>query len=416
MWLALLAVLAGTMHSADVRATAPAAVRMSIPVERLEGAQLLAFSLRMGALDTSGCALLDTGAGFFVLERSLAARLGHAADTTGGLAVLPAPITGVRFGSAGELSAYPAIALDLSGVRAAIDRNVLALAGAALFREQALIVDPRRDRVELVPSPRVADSSSAVRIDQSRDRLRDELDPRAIPVPFELRADDKIVVRATLDRRTPLCLVLDTGATKLALFGETLRRAGARRPSTRSLRGLSAPTLYGDATVDFVRVSELTLDDARPPWTERDLDAAWLDSPLADALGRTVGEPVHGLLGDSFLRRFRYVVDYGSRVLWLERLDVGRDQRENEYCTIGVQLHRPEGRTRVAAVARATPAARAGIRAGDELVSVDGLSSSHATLVDVVRALEGEPGTSVRVEWRRGTRLWRKVIQRERLL
>lgn len=387
-----------------------------VALERLEGALLLPFKLTMGGLDTTGLALLDTGAGFLAMDRGLAARLGHAPDTTGGLAMLPAPITGVGLGGPDTIHTFPAIALDLAGVRAATDRNVLALAGASLFREQALVIDPRLDELTLVRSPHVTDTSASLRIERSRVVLGEALTARSVAVPFELRADDKIVVRATLDHRVSLQLVLDTGATKLALFRTPLVRRGPWSPTGRRMQGARAPTVYGDAAVEFVRLGTLDLPDARPHCSETELDAALLDSPLAEALGRTIGGPVHGLLGDSFLRRFRYAIDYGARVLWLDRLDVGRDAREYEFCTIGIQLHRPAGATRVAGVVKNSPAHRAGLRIDDEILSVDGTTVHGTALLELTRALEGPPGSTLTLEWRRGTRVWQRTIRRERLL
>lgn len=394
----------------------PWAVGRGIPYENVEGAIVISFALSMSGLDTTGLALLDTGAGFIAIDRGLVARLAYAVDTTEALSVLPAPLTGVRVGGFAPVTASPALALDLAGIRAATDRAVLALVGASWLREQLLVVDPRSDTLRVIPSPHVEDSSLSARTSLSRERLGGLLGPAAIAVPFELRGDRKIVLRVTLDQRHALRLVLDTGATKLALFRGAVPSSAMRTPGRRRLRGLVAPTVYGDADVQFVRLTELALDEAQQPVRELGVDAAWVDSPLGAALSNTVGEPVHGLLGYSFLRRFRYAIDYGSRVLWLDRADVGVDERPNEYCTVGIQLIRSDARTIVSGVSRPSPAHAAGVRTGDELLSVDGVSTRDLDLRAIAIRLEGEPGSLVRLRWRRGSREIERVLHRERLL
>lgn len=77
-----------------------------------------------------------------------------------------------------------------------------------------------------------------------------------------------------------------------------------------------------------------------------------------------------------------------------------RKQTEGVFGGIGVDvLAVPEG-LRVLSRIRGSPAARAGIRPGETIVTIDGLSAAELGLVDGVNRLSGPPGTPVRLEIR----------------
>jgi S1-C subfamily serine protease len=146
------------------------------------------------------------------------------------------------------------------------------------------------------------------------------------------------------------------------------------------------------------------------------MDAAVLAGALGEVLADDVGEPVDGLLGYSFLKHFRIALDFPRGLLWLDpsRGDV-RDRLE-EYSHPGLQLESVDERVRVFAVAEGSPAARAGIRVGDELVAINGESVSDLDVVTVARRLEGASGTTLLLGLRRGQREWICRLVRRRLL
>jgi hypothetical protein len=71
-----------------------------------------------------------------------------------------------------------------------------------------------------------------------------------------------------------------------------------------------------------------------------------------------------------------------------------------EAAQIGVQVHESaDWRIRVLRVLRSSPADRAGMRTGDEILTVDGKRLWDETPEQVTRMLEGTAGTRVRIEW-----------------
>jgi carboxyl-terminal processing protease len=76
------------------------------------------------------------------------------------------------------------------------------------------------------------------------------------------------------------------------------------------------------------------------------------------------------------------------------------------YTGVGVWVHRAtDGSLRVISVQPQSPASRAGLRAGDVLVSVAGQPVVGRSVADVVSQLRGDEGSSVSVQFRRGVSL-----------
>ncbi|MFD5251258.1 S41 family peptidase [Streptomyces bobili] len=91
------------------------------------------------------------------------------------------------------------------------------------------------------------------------------------------------------------------------------------------------------------------------------------------------------------------------------------------YTGVGLEARRErDGRIEVTKVQAGSPAAAAGIRAGDRLRSVDGSTVDGRPVTDVVSLLRGDAtdaaaGTTVRLGLERGTRVWTQTLRRARL-
>jgi hypothetical protein len=91
-----------------------------------------------------------------------------------------------------------------------------------------------------------------------------------------------------------------------------------------------------------------------------------------------------GVIGNALLRRFTMILDYSRKRLILEPndlLDVPTD-----YDMTGMSLASREGEFRISRVFSGSRAAKAGLRAGDVLVSLDGRAVSHRTLAELCRS------------------------------
>ncbi|MFI7415547.1 S41 family peptidase [Streptomyces sp. NPDC049627] len=94
---------------------------------------------------------------------------------------------------------------------------------------------------------------------------------------------------------------------------------------------------------------------------------------------------------------------------------------DGEYTGVGLWARRErDGRIEVTKVRAGSPAAAAGIRAGDRLRSVDGEKVDGRPVTEVVSLLRGNPtdapaGTPVKLALERGTRAWDLTLRRARL-
>jgi carboxyl-terminal processing protease len=78
-----------------------------------------------------------------------------------------------------------------------------------------------------------------------------------------------------------------------------------------------------------------------------------------------------------------------------------RDDTRGEFAGIGVEVDFRNDRVTVISPIDGSPAARAGIRAGDSILSIDGASVQGKNASDLVKLMRGAPGTSVRISVRR---------------
>jgi len=421
--------------------------------ENLEGVMLVSGRLQGSERDTTGLLVLDTGAGHLALDAPLAMRLGildHLPQPAEDVGLAVRPLRRLEIGKQQRDLVSPVMTVDAEVVRRVTDRPVLGLLGQSLFRNQALWIDFRAQKLALIPvplddatQPRRGETASARdaetgarprdpaaigvrawrhRALASKATLARALGPEAMAVPFDLAGDGKIVVSANLSDPDPphwsrlVQLILDTGATKTVLFTPAIAQPVRHEDRWKKLEGLSAPTLFGSEDASIARIPEIALKVPGGSVRRADVDVAMLGGTLGALLSRATGRTVHGLLGYSFLRHFQVCIDYPHRVLWLERLTPEWNDRPFEYSHPGLQIERFDDAVRVVAVARRSPAAEAGIHAGDELVSIDGDRATQLSITDLSRRLEGEPGTRVDLVLRRGGSEQRYTVVRRQLL
>lgn len=419
--------------------------------ENIEGLILVSATLS-GVRDTSGLLVLDTGSGYLALDHLVADRLGLLEDVfvEGSVDFADRALARLKLGATEIDQVSPVLVLDASVVRRVTDRDVLGLLGERAMRGRSVFIDYRAERVTFIPPapgdprepaenaigarPSGDTASSSAKAEREPDSIADVepailarsrasfgalLTSRASPIAFRLVGDGKMMVNARIrDPKTPesiesVRLILDTGATKCVLFAEAWEARAAWK-AWPSLTGLSAPTLLGNSEARIVRVPEIDLGSSGV--IRRQVDAVVIRSPLSEALTRVVGSRVDGLLGHSFLRRYRVGIDYPRRIVWLDPVPEPWDDRPYEYSHIGLQIERNGAAAEVVAVAENSPAARAGIAVGDTVVAIDGANGRDTDLAALAKRLEGPPGSRVRVAVGNSGAIRRYVLVRRRLL
>jgi membrane-associated protease RseP (regulator of RpoE activity) len=101
---------------------------------------------------------------------------------------------------------------------------------------------------------------------------------------------------------------------------------------------------------------------------------------------------VAGNVGAGVLSRFTLILDYGRQQLILEKND--RFDRQDAADKSGLWLHLGDGAWEIVEVVPGTPAAEAGLQAGERILAVDGKTPSSLALSELRRRLREEPSGS----------------------
>jgi predicted aspartyl protease len=110
-----------------------------------------------------------------------------------------------------------------------------------------------------------------------------------------------------------------------------------------------------------------------------------------------------GTIGAEILGRFTVILDYPRERIILEPSERVADPGVWDRSGLWIVADGPDFSTfRVRAVVPDSPAAGAGLVAGDEIVVVNGREARRWRLVEIWRLLRSEEGTTVRLEIRRG--------------
>lgn len=110
-----------------------------------------------------------------------------------------------------------------------------------------------------------------------------------------------------------------------------------------------------------------------------------------------------GNIGGGILRRFTVTLDYDSKVMYLEPNANFADR--DRFDRSGLASMRENGVLRVLRVEPGSPAWKAGLREGDEILAVNGRAAGQWDEFLLADTLMGEPGKLVSVRYRRGAEI-----------
>lgn len=147
--------------------------------------------------------------------------------------------------------------------------------------------------------------------------------------------------------------------------------------------------------------------------------ATEVDLPAFTAAALKALEPVAAGAGDP-ADVFKKAINAGLRTLdpYSRYLDPRTHETERSdssggFGGLGLELEASEGAVRVVAPMPGSPAARAGVQAGDLIVRVDDLPLLGVPLPDAIARMRGEPGTAVTITIRRAATEFPVALTRE---
>ena len=387
----------------------PGTDTVSIRVERghvLVPATLRSFSGR----SVSGTLVLDTGAPVLAVAVRVWNQLQLDTLVMDGVSFMKRvrrPLAALELGSARIPD------LPIGGVFAdsLLGPGELGLFAPSLIDDRALVLDYANRLWAMVPphfAVLTSDAASAsganlgrgARVRRSRAAYAAVLGPAAVAVPFRLY-QSRILVEARVSepdhdwRGLPLTLLVDTGASDCVLFSDVMAERVSRAPAWPRLRDVAVRTMLGTKRMDATVLPLLAIGEGSPPVTMERIEAGITDrGSLPDLEGEgTLPERVHGLLGSTFLQRFRLTIDYRDQVLWLE--PASRPLPRLVATQVGLRLERRWGEMRVASLKASSPAARAGVVVGDVVLMIGGRTLDDLSVEAAERLLEGAPASDV---------------------
>ncbi|HYL54094.1 MAG TPA: aspartyl protease family protein [Gemmatimonadales bacterium] len=312
-----------------------------------------------GVIDgDSAWLMLDTGLSHTGLDRDWAATAGVPTSDT----IPTAIVRSLRIGEL-ELSNYRVALYSLDGLSRASGRAQRGLVGHDVLQRFAVEIDYELRRVRLYDGAKYYYQGDGASV-----RFTPDAD---LPL---LRASVKIPGR----RAVPARLLLDTGASGLCViltapFGEQ-HGLSLLRPAIAAPIGTG---LVGELHGFIVRLQELRLGGVRVPFP-----TTGVGGEHKGFLGRT---DIDGVVGNSVFEGSRLIVDYARHRAIVERAVRGTAPT-CDYDMSGLRLvARGPGLKEVVVdyVVPQSPAADAGVRAGDQLLLIDGHQAGEVDLSDV---------------------------------
>jgi hypothetical protein len=188
---------------------------------------------------------------------------------------------------------------------------------------------------------------------------------------------------------------IDTGSrSSIDLFAPFVAQHKLRSKYRPRFEGVSSWGVGGPSRSALARAQVLKLGavEIKRPVTELTLQTR----------GAFTNENGAGNVGAGVLRRFNLVFDYGRQVIYFERN--ANDALPDVFDRAGMWINVTEGGGSfdVVDVIAGGPAERAGMKAGDHLLAVDGKTADAWSLPELRKRLRTDPpGTSIKVEFER---------------
>jgi S1-C subfamily serine protease len=210
--------------------------------------------------------------------------------------------------------------------------------------------------------------------------------PPGIAVPFVF--DETIPQFTGSVDGVPGVFVVDTGnRSSLVLTSPFVAKNGLVKRYNSQVSGITGYGIGGPSSAILTRIKSLVVGSIDVPDVVTSLST--------DTMGAMADPGIAGNVGGGFLKRFTVTFDYRNQIMYLQKnADFGKADIVDRS---GLVLVAGKAGIRAIGVLSATPAARAGIHAGDIITGVNGAPASALGLARIRVLLRGPAGAKIRL-------------------
>jgi predicted aspartyl protease len=210
--------------------------------------------------------------------------------------------------------------------------------------------------------------------------------PHGVPIKLH-RIGNRYFAHLNLEG-VPLTFLLDTGTNFSVLSNSGWSRLNQDKKALPVIDGVRSSGTSAPSKLVCIRQMTIgrTSYENLPVRVQPPTSAGFFSNPDVD-----------GLLGSDFLKQFAVSLDLANDALYLSP-DPNFKADQDRFSTIGIQFAKdPSGFFTVMAVWSPTPASQGGVKIGDQILSVNGISTLEMTQEDLSRQLHGEPRRKIQL-------------------
>ena len=330
--------------------------------------------------------ILDTASDFAILEDGYKRRLASLSPIARSNDASPEPDFEPRdcpevFISGRRFAPLMAVAADIKDIQHATGEPINGILGMSCLKSEVVYFD--------------SDNGQAT-IGEPRSR---KFEKNAMAVPLTRIINSTYGIKVFINGRGPIFLAMDSGdAGSITLNDSDLQTIFSRQPkNTRSTPFVAVDgKIYEEKSVRLRTLSIGTNVCAN-------LIAACSKNPRS-----------YSRFGQHFIRRYLCASDFPNHILYLAP---GKHfATPDEYDMSGLSLLDLGGKITVYSVAEDSPAFAAGIRANDQILSINGQKTASMHLKSIREILKSKPGDEITLEVKHDAETTRVKFQLKRML
>lgn len=238
---------------------------------------------------------------------------------------------------------------------------------------------------------------------------------KKIPITLEnFRPFVKATVKQSKTKTAEVKLLIDTGASS-ALFLDASKHENIRLPD-KTVDHTLGRALVGVIEGKIGRVKRFNLGKFKFKKVTTSFPENWIVSKTGEK-DEPEEDPRHGTVGSEILSRFKVIFDYHEKALYLKKATGYNDSFKFNSAGLNVLAIGEELNSYfVTDIIEDSPAVKAGLKTGDEIIAIDGKPAFFYSLTDINAIFRGPRGRVLTLIIRRDGQLDQKELKLKPIL